>query len=359
MSLFTTKQPGVFLQDIRIQPQSIEGVSTNIAAFLGETETGPTIPTLTTSFADYKRLFGGYLGNDKYLPHAVEGFFLNGGQKCYVCRVLSSNYAEPLAKLEVVDEVSIVYSPNAQAVPGLAELLIGHCERLRYRFAILDSVKGQNISSVTKPKESAFAAIYYPWIYVKLAGTGPLCLVPPGGHVAGIYARIDLEMGVNKAPANAIVRGAVDIEYTLSSNQQDNLVLQGINCIRNFVGRDIRVWGSRTLSGEPTKKYVNVCRLLMYLEQSITKGTMWAVFEPNNDATWAKVKRAIDNFLMQTWKNGFLMGVNSQEAYFVKIDRTTMTQSDIDNGRLIVLIGIAPVKPAEFIIIRINQTTLS
>jgi phage tail sheath protein FI len=151
----------------------------------------------------------------------------------------------------------------------------------------------------------------------------------------------------------------VDIEYTLSSNQQDNLVLQGINCIRNFVGRGICVWGSRTLSSEPTKKYVNVCRLLIYLEQSITKGTTWAVFEPNNDATWAKVKTAIENFLMQTWKNGFLMGVNPQEAYFVKIDRTTMNQSDIDNGRLIVLIGIAPVKPAEFIIIRINQTTLS
>jgi phage tail sheath protein FI len=184
-------------------------------------------------------------------------------------------------------------------------------------------------------------------------------LVPPGGHIAGIYASTDNDVGVNKAPANQLVKGAVDLELAMKSYQQDSLDLQGINSIRNFPGRGIRVWGSRTLSSEPTKKYVNVCRLLIYLEQSITKGTTWAVFEPNNDATWAKVKTAIKNFLMQTWKNGFLMGVNPQEAYFVKIDRTTMNQSDIDNGRLIVLIGIAPVKPAEFIIIRINQTTQS
>jgi phage tail sheath protein FI len=145
----------------------------------------------------------------------------------------------------------------------------------------------------------------------------------------------------------------------MKSYQQDSLIAHGINSIRNFPGRGLLVWGARTLSSDLERKYVNVCRLMIYLEQSITKGTTWVVFEPNNDATWAKVKSAIENFLMQTWKNGFLMGVNPQEAYFVKIDRTTMNQSDIDNGRLIVLIGIAPVKPAEFIIIRINQTTLS
>ena len=359
MSRFTIKEPGIYIQEINLQPHSIEGVGTSAAAFLGETETGPTTPTLVTSFTEYQRVFGSYFGEGKFLPYAVEGFFLNGGQRCYVCRVSGSDYVGVLAKLEMVEEVSIVYCPNAQAVPGLTKLLIGHCERLRYRFAILDSVKGQNPTSVTKPQETSFAALYFPWIYVKRAGTGPQCLIPSGGHVAGIYVRTDLEMGVNKAPANAVVRGAVDVEYTLSRNQQDNLVLQGINCISNFGGRGIRVWGSRTLSKEPTKKYVNFCRLLIYLEQSITKGIAWAVFEPNNDVTWAKVKSAIENFLMQSWKKGFLMGVNPQEAYFVKIDRTTMNQSDIDNGRLIVLIGIAPVKPAEFIIIRINQTTLS
>src|SRR5665647_2482305 len=200
MSRFTIKPPGIYIQEINVQPQSIEGVGTSAATFLGEAETGPTTPTLVTSFTEYQRVFGSYFGEGKYLPYAVEGFFLNGGQRCYMCRVLASDYAGALAKLEVVEEVSIVYCPNAQAVPGLADLLIGHCERLRYRFAILDSVKGQNTSSVTKPKESTFAGLYYPWIYVKQAGTGTHCLVPPGGHVAGIYARTDIEMGVHKAP---------------------------------------------------------------------------------------------------------------------------------------------------------------
>ena len=170
MSRFTVKPPGIYVQDIRIQPQSIEGVSTSTAAFLGETETGPTTPTLVTSFAEYQRVFGGYFGEGKYLPYAVEGFFLNGGKRCYVCRVTDSNYASALAKLEAVERFQLFTRPNAQAVAGLADVLISHCERLRNRFAIFDSLKGQDPSSVTKPRESSFAALYYPWIYVKQAG---------------------------------------------------------------------------------------------------------------------------------------------------------------------------------------------
>jgi phage tail sheath protein FI len=356
MSRFNIKPPGIYIQEINILPKSIEGVGTSTAAFLGEAETGPTTPILVTSFIEYQRVFGGYFGTDKYLPYAVEGFFLNGGKRCYVCRVTDSNYASALANLEAV-EVSIIYSPNAQALAGLADLLIDHCERLRTRFVIFDSVKGQDPYSVTKPRESSFAALYYPWIYVKQAGVNVTCLVPPGGHVAGIYARTDIEVGVHRAPANQVVEGAVGLEGTMKSYQQDSLNLQGINNIRNFVGRGIRVWGARTLSSDPTKKYVNVCRLLIYLEQSIKKGTEWVVFEPNNDATWAKLKATIENFLTQKWETGMLLGTKQQEAYFVECGKTTMTQNDIDNGRLIVLIGVAPVKPAEFIILKINQTT--
>ena len=351
-------KPGVFVQNVRNQPKSIEGVSTSNAAFLGETQIGLVAPTLVTSFTEYQMLFGGYFGADKYLPYAVEGFFANGGKRCFVCSVNDGNYIGAITKLEAVD-ASIIYVPNAQAITGLADALISHCERLRNRFAIIDSLKGQDPSSVTKPRDSSFAALYYPWIYVKEDVTGRLCLVPMGGHIAGIYARTDIEVGVHKSPANQLVNGAISLEVTMKPNQQDSLIPQGINSIRNFPGRGLLVWGARTLSSDPERKYVNVCRLMIYLEQSITKGTTWVVFEPNNIATWAKVKSAIENFLMQTWKNGFLMGVNPQEAYFVKIDRTTMNQSDIDNGRLIVLIGIAPVKPAEFIIFRINQTILS
>jgi uncharacterized protein len=358
MSRFNIKPPGIYIQEINKQPQSIEGVSTSTAAFLGEAETGPTTPTLVTSFTEYQRAFGSYFGEGKYLPYAVEGFFLNGGKRCYVCRVTDSNYTSALAKLETVD-VSIIYSPNAQAVSGLADVLIDHCERLKYRFVIFDSLKGQNPSSVTKPRESSFAALYYPWIYVKQTGVNVTCLVPPGGHVAGIYARTDIEVGVHKAPANQVVEGAVGLLGTMKSYQQDNLNLQGINTIRDFVGKGIRVWGARTLSSDPEKKYVNLCRLLIFLEQSIEKGTEWAVFEPNNAATWAKLKTTIENFLTQTWETGMLLGTKQQEAYFVECGRSTMTQNDIDNGRLIVLIGVALVKPAEFIIFRIKQTISS
>lgn len=358
MSRFNVKSSGIYIEDINVHPKSIEGVDTSAAAFLGEAETGPTTPTLVTSFVEYQRVFGGFFGEGKYLPYAVEGFFLNGGQRCYVCRVTDSNYSSALANLEAV-EVSIIYSPNAQAVTGLTDLLINHCEQLRNRFVIFDSLKGQNSSSVTKPRESSFAALYYPWFYVKQAGVNVTCLIPPGGHVAGIYARTDIEVGVHRAPANQLVKGAVGLEVTIKSYRQDSLNLQGINTIRNFAGRGLLVWGARTLSSDPIKKYVNVCRLIIYLEQSIKKGTEWAVFEINNEATWAKIKTATENFLTQTWKSGMILGIKQQEAYFVECGRNTMTQNDIDEGRLIMLIGVATVKPTEFIIFRIAQTILS
>ena len=237
-------------------------------------------------------MFGGYFGTEKYLPYGVEGFFLNGGKRCYICKVTNSDYGLALSKLETVDEVSIIYSPNAQAVTGLADALISHCERLKNRFAIIDSIKGQDSSNITKPRESLFAALYYPWLYVKQAEAEPMCLVPPGGHVAGIYARTDIEKGVHTAPANQIVKGVENLELTIKPHQQDRLNQQSINCIRKFEGRGIRVWGARTLSSDQEWKYVNVRRLMIYLEQSIKKGTTWVTFEPNNAETWAKVKCA-------------------------------------------------------------------
>ncbi len=359
MSSFTKKPPGVYVQNINLQPQSIEGVNTSTAAFLGEPQIGPNTPTLITSWKQYQQIFGSYFGSDKFMPYTVEGFFLNGGQRCYVCNVTNSDYVAVLALLEKVEEVSIVYAPNAQAVAGLAGALISHCERLRSRFVIFDSLKGQNPSSVTKPGDSSFAALYYPWIYIKEAETGPVRLVPPGGHIAGIYARTDIEVGVQKAPANQIVKGAVDLELTMKSYQQDILVPQGINCIRNFAGRGILLWSARTLSSDPEWKYVNIRRLLIYLEQSIKKGTAWVTFEPNNLATWTKVKTQTENFLTQTWRNGLLMGTSKQEAFFVHCDQTTMNQNDINNGQINILIGVSTTRPAEFTSLRISQTVSS
>ncbi len=353
MSRFAIRRPGVYVEEIRSQPQPIEGVSTSTAAFLGETQIGPDTPTLVTGWVQFQSVFGGYFGPEKYLPYAVEGFFLNGGKRCYICRVTNGDYPSALAKLEAVEEVSIVYTPNAQAVPCLSDLLVAHAERLK-RFVIFDSIKGQGPSDVTKPKASANAALYYPWIYI--ADSGIKRVVPSGGHIAGIYASTDLERGVHKAPANQPVKGAVDLEVTLTDSQQDSLNPKGVNCIRNFSSRGILVWGARTLSVDPEYKYINVRRLLIYLEQSIKQGTAWVAFEANDEATWARVRMQVDNFLMQAWRNGILMGAEQREAYFVKCDRTTMGQDDIDSGHLHLLVGVAAVKPAEFLVLHINQT---
>ncbi|OPX86535.1 MAG: Phage tail sheath protein [Pelotomaculum sp. PtaB.Bin104] len=257
-----------------------------------------------------------------------------------------------------VDEISFVYSPNALAVDGLAGALITHCENLKDRFAIIDAAQGSADIASLHPRNSydtKYGAFYYPWLKVVDSGVGLLRLCPPGGHIAGIYARSDTERGVHKAPANETVRGAVDLEFQITKGEQDILNPRGVNCIRAFPGRGIRVWGARTLSSDPLWKYINVRRLFLFLEESIDEGTQWVVFEPNNEKLWARVKRTITEFLTRVWRDGALMGTKPEEAFFVKVDRTTMTQDDLDNGRLIVLIGVAPVKPAEFVIFRIAQ----
>ena len=180
-------------------------------------------------------------------------------------------------------------------------------------------------------------------------------LIPPGGYIAGIYARSDTERGVHKAPANEVVRGANKLQFLISKGEQGILNPRGVNVIRYFPGRGILVWGARTLSTNTLWKYINVRRLFIYIEKSIEKGTQWVVFEPNNERLWARVVSTITQFLTGVWKDGTLMGTKPEEAFFVKCDRSTMTQDDIDNGRLICVIGIAPVKPAEFVIFRIAR----
>jgi phage tail sheath protein FI len=182
-------------------------------------------------------------------------------------------------------------------------------------------------------------------------------ILPPSGFVTGIYARSDIERGVYKAPANEVVRGLTKFEANINKARQDVLNPEGINALRFFAGRGNRVWGARTMSSDPEWKYVNVRRLFIYLEHSIDKSTQWAVFEPNNERLWANIRYTIEDFLLVTWKSGALMGTKPEEAYFVRCDRTTMTQNDLDNGRLICLIGVSPTKPAEYVIFRIGQWT--
>jgi phage tail sheath protein FI len=265
-----------------------------------------------------------------------------------------------LSAFEEIDEISILCVPDCipddGSVDELTSSIVNHCETQKDRFAILQAGQSARpIAGIWPPKDSKYAAFYYPWISVMDPLKGANKLIPPGGHIAGIYARSDTERGVHKAPANEVVRGALGLEFKLTKPEQDILNPRGVNCLRAFRGRGIRIWGARTVSSDPLWKYINVRRLFLYIEESIEEGTQWVVFEPNNEKLWARVKQTATQFLTRVWKDGALMGTSPDEAFFVKCDRTTMSQDDIDNGRLIVLIGVAPVKPAEFVIFRIAQ----
>jgi len=261
-----------------------------------------------------------------------------------------------LAGFKEVDDINIVCVPDETSVEGLTSDIVNHCEELKDRFAILQAKQTAGpISQLVPPLDSKYAAFYYPWIKIIDPVTGVKKMIPPGGHIAGIYARSDIERGVHKAPANEVVRGAQELQFSLTKAEQDILNPKGVNCTRVFPGRGIRVWGARTVSSDPLWKYLNVRRLFLYVEESIERGTQWVVFEPNDEKLWARVKQTIIQFLTGVWRGGALMGLTPDEAFFVKCDRTTMSQDDIDNGRLIIKIGIAPVKPAEFVIFRIAQ----
>jgi phage tail sheath protein FI len=249
-------------------------------------------------------------------------------------------------------------------VPGIAEqevqsALISHCERARYRFAVLDAAAGASLDDVQRQRarlDSQYAALYYPWLKVFDPLANDLRFVPPSGHIAGLYARTDQEVGVHKAPANAVLRDVSDLQFTVGKGQQDVLNPKGINAIRAFPNRGIRVWGARTISSDSPWRYVNVRRLMIMIEASIDEGTQYAVFEPNDVPLWNRLKAAITAFLTVVWRQGALQGTTADEAFFVRCGLgETMIQADIDAGLVIMVIGVAPVKPAEFVVIRIGQ----
>jgi phage tail sheath protein FI len=274
-----------------------------------------------------------------------------------------------LAQFEDIEDISIVAAPgstfgleNGYRNDGstIINLLISHAARMRYRIAVLDSGDGQSLAQVRALRariDSSYAALYYPWVRVLDPVTREPIMLPPSGFVTGIYARNDTTRAVYKAPANEVVNLALGFETLLNKAQQDVLNPEGINAFRFFEGRGYRLWGARTVSSDPEWKYVNVRRYFAYLERSIDKGTQWAVFEPNGEQLWANVRRTIEDFLLNEWQMGALLGDKPEKAFFVRCDRSTMTQNDLDNGRLICLIGVAPLKPAEFVIFRIGQWT--
>jgi uncharacterized protein len=247
------------------------------------------------------------------------------------------------------------------------DALIAHCERDRYRFAVIDPPENAAISEVRAFRsriDSPFAALYYPWLRISDPtrppdpGSPPTPLdVPPSGAVAGIFARSDSERGAHRAPANEVVNGITELVTHVTTGEQDELNVEGINVLRFFEGRGNLVGGARTMSSDAEWKYVNVRRLLIYLEHSIDKSTQWAVFEPNDERLWETIRRTIEDFLTSLWRSGALMGTKREEAFFVKCDHTSMTQKDRENGRLVCLVGVAPARPAEFVIFRIAHWT--
>jgi phage tail sheath protein FI len=265
-----------------------------------------------------------------------------------------------LAAFEDVDEIAIVGIPDEAdaALTGVTSELIDHCEKLKDRFAVTTALTGTRTSpsSLRRIRDTKYAAVYYPSIRIIDPLSGATKLLPPTGHVMGIYARSDVERGVHKAPANEVVRGAVDLEFDIAKGEQDILNPRGVNVIRSFIGRGIRVWGARTMSSDSSWKYINVRRLFIFLEESIDEATQYAVFEPNDTSLWENLRGSVTAFLTTQWRNSALQGTTAAQAFFVKVGLgETMTQDDIDNGRVIMLIGVAPVKPAEFVIFRIAQ----
>jgi Bacteriophage tail sheath protein len=350
-------------------------------------------PILCTTFAEFTRHFGGFSTNgllpeapaggaaaapdangatpapgQNQLAHGIFGFFNNGGTRCYVMRYARlDDLRDPqkLAPFEAIDEISLVAAPGIMD-PGVQSNIVTHCTNMSDRFAILDAPERPadlTLANVKVAHNTDYGAVYFPWIKVFDAATQAIhpdgdgeIFVGPSGHVAGIYSRVDHERGVHKAPANEVVRGALDIEYQISRNLQDGFNPEGVNCIRN-INDNITVWGARTIGGDfnTDLKYINVRRTLLFLRKSIDHGTQWVVFEPNDRTLWAKIVRNITAFLTMVWRDGALFGSTPQEAFYVRCDDETNPPEARDLGRVTTEIGVAIVRPAEFVIFRISQ----
>ena len=274
--------------------------------------------------------------------------------------------------LEAVDEVTMVAVPDLVAALEQEAIdletfkavqlgMIAHCELMGDRVAILDTPPRLNPQQVHKWRmqdagyDSKFATMYWPWLKVFDPATATNKFVPPSGYMAGVWARSDDSRGVHKAPANEVVRGAITLQTQITKAEHDLLNPVGINCVRTFPGRGVRVWGARTLSSDAEWRYLNVRRLFNYLEESILLGTQWVVFEPNDPALWARIRRTISAFLINEWRKGALFGTTPDEAFFVKCDSETNPAEGIDAGQVVCQIGVAPVKPAEFVIFQLSQ----
>ncbi len=400
--------PDVYIEELSTGLRTIEAVGTRTAAFIGvapKADAYVNDPRAINNWSEFVREFTGEHPESTPLSHAVFGFFQNGGSRCFVVNVGPGRPVSGGPKrtgldlLEELDDVAMVAAPGFTDAASY-DAVLSHCEKMMDRFAILDSPKDvdkieqltQVATSSSAPapvpeggdapaprrgraaaaaaaggggggspglgaRRSSYGAYYFPWIKVKdpLSPSGAQVPVAPSGHMAGIYARTDANPGVFKAPANEIIRGAIEPIYRLTRDEQAVLNPAGVNCIRWFGTEGTKVWGARTLADDAQWRYVPVRRLFIMIEESIARGTRWVVFEPNAQPLWKDIRRDVSAFLRTQWRDGALMGRTAEEAFFVKCDEETNPEEDIAAGRVTIVIGIAPVRPAEFVIFRIGQ----
>ncbi|MEX2382154.1 MAG: phage tail sheath C-terminal domain-containing protein [Opitutales bacterium] len=389
--------PDIYVEEVAGGARPIEAVGTSTAGFVGITPDPDAYVNEARAVNNWSRFIRDYCKEESEstaLSHAVYGFYANGGTRCYVVNVGprgsiagGGRNRAGLDLLEQVDEVAIVAAPGYTDAASY-DALLSHCERLENRVAILDapekveessrltevavaksekpgkepaaaSEEGQRPSTGLRPRQSdgGYGAFYFPWIRMRdPMASNKMVDVAPSGHIAGIWARTDAVRGVHKAPANELVRGALNLSYQLTRAEQGELNQAGVNCIRLFHREGIRVWGARTVAaGSSEWRYLNVRRLFNMIKESIALNTRWIVFEPNDYSLWKSIRRDISAFLTRLWRDGALMGRTPEEAFFVKCDAETNPPEVIDAGQVVTLIGIAPVKPAEFIIFRISQ----
>jgi len=373
--------PGVYVEEVSTGPKPIGMVGTSTAAFVGITPDARAFLNEPQACSNWSQFLTKYVSEGSQsneMARAVFGFFHNGGSRCYILNTGSEDaLVEGLQELEALDEIAIVCAPGAISVSSY-DAVLSHCEKLGDRVAILDgpseeidleNLKTIGITSTSgdessggaglRPRNSdgGFGAFYFPFLLAQ-DPLEPQSLVhtPPSGHMAGIYARTDATRGVHKAPANESVRGAVGLSRLVSREEQGELNRAGVNVLRFFSDSGIRVWGARTLADEASEwRYINVRRLVNMIKESIENGTRWTVFEPNDKTLWKSIERNVRAFLMQLWRNGALLGSTPEQAFYVKCDEETNPHDVIDSGRLITEIGIAPVKPAEFVVFRLGM----
>lgn len=401
MPLSEYQAPGIYLEEVSTGARPIQAVGTSTAGFVGVAPNPDAYKNEARAINNWSQFTSEFVKEGSAstpLSHAVYGFFINGGKRCYVVNTGAgqpvSGGATPtgLDVLKPIDDIAIV------AIPGYTDAAsydaaLSHCEGLQDRVAVLDApLAVTNIDLLTKAADVAepadggadkaadtnnpkgakpaapaglrprgsqrgYGAVYFPWIVVRdPLSPSNLAKVAPSGHIAGIYARTDATRGVHKAPANEAVRGALRLTYPVSTQDQARLNPKGVNCIRNFP-EGILVWGARTLAdGASEWRYLNVRRLFNMIEQSIVQSTRWVVFEPNDVSLWKAIRRDVGAFLRLVWRDGALMGATPEEAFFVKCDEETNSPEVVDAGQVVILVGIAPVKPAEFVIFRIGQS---